>query len=565
MRHHLSSLRACGTRLACAVPVAFALLSPPRQPRPWPRRRPAASATAADGTALLRHDPGADRRRAWTAAPPGTPGNSAARAWIVKRFAGPRPGAGANGADFDVTFSFTIEGRRDDAGVNVVGAVSGRRPELPVLVVSAHYDHLGIRDGQTYHGADDNASGVAMLLAVAERCVATPFAHTLVLAALDAEEQGLQGAKALVASPPIARDRIALNVNFDMVSRSDRREIYVAGPGRWPALLPLLKAPAARAPITVKFGHDTGGGQDDWTHAVGPRGVPRGGHPVRLPRGGRPRRLSQAHRHRRQDRPRASSAASPPSCSMPRCARQRCRPTGSRPRMPQAAVRTAAGAGLLALKPGARSALRSVQPHPFHARSDLDGAPLQRAGRPGDRRVPGLGAGLRAGAERVADRGRGARGDGGRHRRPVRPRVHAATSASAFDGLGHRWIRSRDLAALVWLLHQMVRDHGSIEGFFAAGQPPATTRSRPDSSRSRPARWPSTCGPIYGRAPADAGRRLFLLAAVVGRGLQAPQPVPALGRAPATPSTSGCGRPCGRRSSSSRSTPTSFVSAAVSA
>ena len=134
-----------------------------------------------------------------------------------------------------------------------------------MLVVSAHYDHLGIRDGQTYHGADDNASGVAMLLAVAERCVAAPFDHTLVLAALDAEEQGLQGGKAFVASPPIARERIALNVNFDMVSRSDKREIYVAGPGRWPALLPLLKAPAARAPITVKFGHDTGGGQDDWT------------------------------------------------------------------------------------------------------------------------------------------------------------------------------------------------------------------------------------------------------------------------------------------------------------
>ena len=41
--------------------------------------------------------------------------------------------------------------------------------------------------------------------------------------------------------------------------------------------------------------------------------------------------------------------------------------------------------------------------------------------------------------------------------------------AAAFDGLGHRWIRSRDLAALAWQLHQMVRDHGSLEGFFAAG------------------------------------------------------------------------------------------------
>jgi len=41
--------------------------------------------------------------------------------------------------------------------------------------------------------------------------------------------------------------------------------------------------------------------------------------------------------------------------------------------------------------------------------------------------------------------------------------------APAFDGLGHRWIRSRDLAALAWQLHQMLRDHGSIEGFFADG------------------------------------------------------------------------------------------------
>jgi uncharacterized protein (TIGR02757 family) len=44
--------------------------------------------------------------------------------------------------------------------------------------------------------------------------------------------------------------------------------------------------------------------------------------------------------------------------------------------------------------------------------------------------------------------------------------------ATRFDGVGHRWIRSRDLAALTWLLHQMVRDHGSIEGFFAAGLEP---------------------------------------------------------------------------------------------
>ena len=48
-------------------------------------------------------------------------------------------------------------------------------------------------------------------------------------------------------------------------------------------------------------------------------------------------------------------------------------------------------------------------------------------------------------------------------------RAFTPARAAAFEGVGHRWIRSRDLAALVWQLHQMLRDHDSIEGFFAAG------------------------------------------------------------------------------------------------
>jgi uncharacterized protein (TIGR02757 family) len=52
-------------------------------------------------------------------------------------------------------------------------------------------------------------------------------------------------------------------------------------------------------------------------------------------------------------------------------------------------------------------------------------------------------------------------------------RAFSPAEARAFDGLVHRWIRSRDLAALVWQLHQMLRDHGSIEGFFTAGAPRA--------------------------------------------------------------------------------------------
>ena len=74
---------------------------------------------------------------------------------------------------------------------------------------------------------------------------------------------------------------------------------------------------------------------------------------------------------------------------------------------------------------------------------------------------------------------------------------------------------------------------------------PATLDRRPGWSRSRPGPWPSILKSDLRPPPADAGRRLLLLAAVVGRGLQAAEPVPALGRRATTPWTSACGTPCG--------------------
>ena len=151
-------------------------------------------------------------------------------------------------------------------GANVIGLCRGKDPALPVFVVSAHYDHLGIREGAIYPGADDNASGVAVLLELAAYCQKNPFRRSIVFAAFDAEEGGLNGARAFVASPPIAKDRIALNVNLDMVSRSDKREIYIAGTHHTPALKAPLEKVAKTAPVKVLFGHDRPGtGSDDWT------------------------------------------------------------------------------------------------------------------------------------------------------------------------------------------------------------------------------------------------------------------------------------------------------------
>ncbi len=139
-----------------------------------------------------------------------------------------------------------------------------------MFVVSAHYDHLGIRNGTVFPGADDNASGVAVMLAVAEYCQKAPFRRSVVFAAFDAEEAGLQGAKAFMIAPPVPKERIALNVNLDMVSRNDKREIFIAGTYPWPQLKAPLDEVAKRAPVTVLFGHDKpmpiAGGVEDWTN-----------------------------------------------------------------------------------------------------------------------------------------------------------------------------------------------------------------------------------------------------------------------------------------------------------
>jgi Zn-dependent M28 family amino/carboxypeptidase len=56
-----------------------------------------------------------------------------------------------------------------------------------------------------------------------------------------------------------------LNINFDMVARGDKNELYVAGTSHRPVLKDILAPVAKRAAIKVLFGHDTGGGEDDWT------------------------------------------------------------------------------------------------------------------------------------------------------------------------------------------------------------------------------------------------------------------------------------------------------------
>jgi Zn-dependent M28 family amino/carboxypeptidase len=193
----------------------------------------------------------------------GSPGGMRARRWLIEQFgaAGITP-LTASGYEQ----SFTVEGR---AAANVAGRVPGRT-SARTIIVTAHYDHVGIRNGVLYPGADDNASGVAALLEAGRHLVQEPPRHSFVLAALDAEELGQRGARALLAADTVPREAIALNINLDMVSRSTTRELFVAGTSYSPWQLPILRDVQRRSSITLRFGHDrpnAGRGADDWTHA----------------------------------------------------------------------------------------------------------------------------------------------------------------------------------------------------------------------------------------------------------------------------------------------------------
>jgi Zn-dependent M28 family amino/carboxypeptidase len=134
-------------------------------------------------------------------------------------------------------------GSFDKTGINVVAHLRGCQYAQSYIVITAHYDHLGLEGRKIFHGADDNASGVAALLALATRLTEQCPAYSYIFLATDAEESGLYGSKAFVAAPTVPLNSIVLNLNLDMVSHADRRgRLYLTGAKRYPALIAKLNA-----------------------------------------------------------------------------------------------------------------------------------------------------------------------------------------------------------------------------------------------------------------------------------------------------------------------------------
>jgi hypothetical protein len=146
---------------------------------------------------------------------------------------------------------------------NVLAVLPGTKAPEEVVILGAHYDHIGTtdnglmcreKDGDTIcNGADDNASGTAMVLEVARAFVEAEYrpARTLVFAHFAGEELGLHGSRALAASPPKAPPfeggKVVAMINLDMVGRlSEDKGLAIGGVGSSDAWMPLLDALGSR-------------------------------------------------------------------------------------------------------------------------------------------------------------------------------------------------------------------------------------------------------------------------------------------------------------------------------
>jgi Zn-dependent M28 family amino/carboxypeptidase len=170
---------------------------------------------------------------------------------------------------------------RGTAGENIIGVVRGTVAPDQWIVVTAHYDHEGVQDGQIFNGADDNASGTAALIEMARLLRQQPPRHSVMFVALDGEEAGLLGARAFVADPPVPLESIVLNMNLDMVSRGDNDILWVVGTRLYPALAPVIEALPQQSGVERRFGYDDPAvrGRNNWVNlsdqaAFHARGVP---------------------------------------------------------------------------------------------------------------------------------------------------------------------------------------------------------------------------------------------------------------------------------------------------
>ena len=111
---------------------------------------------------------------------------------------------------------------------NVLGYIEGTDRKEELVVVSCHYDHLGMKDGEIYNGADDDGSGTSALLELAEafalaKKMGQGPRRSVLFIAFSGEEKGLLGSEFYAEYPLFPLERTMVNLNIDMIGRIDQK------------------------------------------------------------------------------------------------------------------------------------------------------------------------------------------------------------------------------------------------------------------------------------------------------------------------------------------------------
>jgi hypothetical protein len=171
----------------------------------------------------------------------GTPEGEKAARWMAEQF---ETIGLKKGTPDGYLQKFKLKGETSPDGFNVLGLLEGTTDEFVALC--CHHDHVGMKDGKIYHGADDNASACALLLEIARLCAAAKEKprRGILFCSFDAEEQLLMGSRHFVFSGLYDMSKIAALVCMDLVGGNffprDATSLYVMGAENSPELLGVL-------------------------------------------------------------------------------------------------------------------------------------------------------------------------------------------------------------------------------------------------------------------------------------------------------------------------------------
>jgi len=149
---------------------------------------------------------------------------------------------------------------------NVLGVLPGTDLKDEYLVISAHYDHLGIRNGNIYYGADDDGSGTVSIIQIAQafakaRAEGKGPRRSIVFLANSGEEEGLWGSDYYTSHPTFPLDKTTANLNIDMIGRTDSSRkvgdslnyVYVVGDDKLSTDLRLISEAANKNNLKMEL------------------------------------------------------------------------------------------------------------------------------------------------------------------------------------------------------------------------------------------------------------------------------------------------------------------------